>query len=78
MMGCLRNVSSSDLQNINSALALNDFAGLFYWVPVIDGTFIADSPTSILLSGRKNGVIVYVQGMNALIDQTIAKLQRKY
>jgi len=55
VMGCLRNVSSADLQAVNQRLSKNGFAKIFYWVPVIDGKFITDSPTAILNSGKVNG-----------------------
>jgi len=57
VMSCLRNVSTSDLQAVNVALSELAFAQIFYWVPVIDGSFITDSPTAVLTSGKVNGNI---------------------
>lgn len=57
-LACLRAVNVNTLQAANSAINLSGFFGTFVFVPVVDGTFITDSPTKILQQGKVNGVCV--------------------
>ncbi|KAF8918598.1 Alpha/Beta hydrolase protein [Mucidula mucida] len=51
---CLRQVDSTSLENINSALNLAGFFGTFVFVPVVDGTFITQRPIEALRQRKLN------------------------
>lgn len=53
---CLVNVDVATLENANTELSIDDFFGLFAYVPVVDGKFIQESPTKAILAGKLNGV----------------------
>ena len=55
-LACLRAVDVSILQAANANISLSQFAGEFQWVPVIDGSFIRESPVEAITSKRLNGV----------------------
>jgi hypothetical protein len=44
------------LENINLAIIAASFPGTVTFAPVVDGTFITQSPTEILARGVVNGV----------------------
>ncbi|KAF7314362.1 Carboxylic ester hydrolase [Mycena kentingensis (nom. inval.)] len=54
-LGCLRALDASTLSAINLNTMLQGFEGTTTFVPVIDGTFIRQSPTSALLERKTNG-----------------------
>jgi carboxylesterase type B len=53
---CLRAVNSTLLQEINENVILASFFGTTTFGPVVDGSFIAQSPTDALEQGLVNGV----------------------
>ena len=53
---CLVSVPEADLESANEAINGDAFYGLYVVVPVVDGEFIAESPTKTILSGKMNGV----------------------
>jgi len=55
---CLRTASVDLLQNANLDINTNGFYGTFTFVPVVDGNFITDRPTTLLKAGRVNGEIL--------------------
>jgi acetylcholinesterase len=55
-LSCLRSANTTDLQTINYNIDYDGFYGTFVFVPVIDGTFIVESPTITLLKGKHNAV----------------------
>ncbi|KAJ6477332.1 Alpha/Beta hydrolase protein [Mycena vitilis] len=55
-LDCLRAVDAATLGGINVNTILNAFLGTFVFGPVIDGSFITQSPTNALLHGHVNGV----------------------
>ncbi|KAJ7653507.1 Alpha/Beta hydrolase protein [Mycena rosella] len=57
-LDCLRKVDGASLQNINLNIILAGFFGTFTFVPVVDGTFITNSPTDLLAAGQKNGNVL--------------------
>ncbi|KAF7365126.1 Carboxylic ester hydrolase [Mycena venus] len=57
-LDCLRGVDSATLANININLILAGFQGTFTFVPVIDGSFITQSPTDAITQGKVNGDIL--------------------
>jgi carboxylesterase type B len=44
------------LQAANQNICNSVFFGTFAFVPVVDGTFIAERPTQLLKQGKVNGV----------------------
>ncbi|KAJ6572346.1 Alpha/Beta hydrolase protein [Mycena capillaripes] len=54
-MACLRSVDISVLQAANSQINNKGFYGTFSFVPVVDGSFIAQRPTLSLLQNKVNG-----------------------
>ncbi|KAJ7366930.1 Alpha/Beta hydrolase protein [Mycena albidolilacea] len=57
-LNCLRTVDGATLANININTILAGFFGTFTFVPVIDGSFITQSPTTALSQGKVNGNIL--------------------
>ncbi|KAJ7134842.1 Alpha/Beta hydrolase protein [Mycena epipterygia] len=55
---CLRAVDAALLQEINLDLIMAGFTGMFTFVPVVDGSFITQSPTDALVQGELNGDIL--------------------
>jgi carboxylesterase type B len=53
---CLREVDVDILQAANQNICNSVFFGTFAFVPVVDGTFIAERPTQLLKQGKVNGV----------------------
>ncbi|KAF9479977.1 alpha/beta-hydrolase [Pholiota conissans] len=51
---CLRSVDVNTLQAANTEINASGFFGTFVFVPVIDGTFITESPTKLLQQGKIN------------------------
>ncbi|KAJ6508688.1 Alpha/Beta hydrolase protein [Mycena sanguinolenta] len=54
-LDCLRAVDSATLGNINVATIESGFMGTFTFVPVVDASFIVQSPTDSLIQGKVNG-----------------------
>ncbi|KAF7346430.1 Carboxylic ester hydrolase [Mycena sanguinolenta] len=54
-LGCLRTVDSATLGEINMNVIEHGFQGTFTFVPVVDGSFIVQSPTDSLIQGKVNG-----------------------
>ncbi|KAJ7149815.1 Alpha/Beta hydrolase protein [Mycena crocata] len=54
-MACLRAADATVLETANTNINNAGFFGTFVVIPVIDGTFITQSPTRALLEGRVNG-----------------------
>ncbi|KAL0941442.1 carboxylesterase family protein [Colletotrichum truncatum] len=48
----LRQLNSSVLMNVNQAVVFNGSYGLFTYGPTVDGTFVPDIPSVLLLNGR--------------------------
>jgi carboxylesterase type B len=63
-LDCLRAVDSATLVNININTILGGFFGTFSFVPVIDGSFITQSPTTALSQGKVNGVRISLLARN--------------
>ncbi|KAJ7258057.1 alpha beta-hydrolase [Mycena haematopus] len=57
-LDCLRAADSTTLADINLNVILAGFQGTFTFVPVIDGSFITQSPTESLSQGKVNGDIL--------------------
>jgi len=57
-LACLRAVDVNVLQTANANISLSQFAGEFQWVPVIDGSFIRESPVEAITSKKLNGEIL--------------------
>ena len=55
-MACLRAVDVGTLETANVNICEQEFSGEFQFVPVVDGTFIRDSPVATITRGRLNGV----------------------
>ncbi|KAJ7442654.1 Alpha/Beta hydrolase protein [Mycena latifolia] len=55
---CLRGVDSTSLQDINLSMIVAGFQGTFTFVPVADGSFIAQRPTDLLAQSHLNGDIL--------------------
>ncbi|KAJ7819333.1 Alpha/Beta hydrolase protein [Mycena olivaceomarginata] len=53
-LDCLREVDSATLADININIILAGFAGTFTFSPVVDGSFIKQSPTDALSQGTLN------------------------
>ncbi|KAJ7625359.1 Alpha/Beta hydrolase protein [Mycena polygramma] len=58
VLDCLRAVDGATLADINLDTILAGFQGTFTFVPVIDGSFITQSPTDALLHGEVNGDVL--------------------
>ncbi|KAJ7149773.1 alpha beta-hydrolase [Mycena crocata] len=54
-MACLRAADATVLETANTNINNAGFFGTFVVIPVIDGTFITQSPTRALLEGKVNG-----------------------
>ncbi|TFK35578.1 Alpha/Beta hydrolase protein, partial [Crucibulum laeve] len=54
-LACLRTADSNFLDTANVNITLNGFFGTFVTVPVIDGTFITESPTELFKQRKVNG-----------------------
>ncbi|KAG1839452.1 Alpha/Beta hydrolase protein [Suillus subalutaceus] len=54
-LSCLRAADVNTLQTLNYNINVNDFFGMFAFVPVVDGTFISERPTVTIRKGRLNG-----------------------
>ncbi|KAF8179591.1 alpha beta-hydrolase [Mycena galopus ATCC 62051] len=57
-LDCLRGVDSVTLGDINANIMLTGFAGTFTFSPVVDGSFIVQSPTDTLSQGTLNANIL--------------------
>ncbi|KAJ6552148.1 Alpha/Beta hydrolase protein [Mycena sp. CBHHK59/15] len=57
-LDCLRAADSALLQDINLSMGIAGFMGTFAFVPVVDGSFILQSPTDALRQGNLNGDIL--------------------
>ncbi|KAJ6462025.1 Alpha/Beta hydrolase protein [Mycena vitilis] len=57
-LDCLRAVDTATLVDINVNTITAGFQGTFTFVPVIDGSFIRQSPTDALLRGEVNGDVI--------------------
>ncbi|KAJ6585113.1 Alpha/Beta hydrolase protein [Mycena capillaripes] len=57
-LDCLRALDGATLEEINLNMILADFQGTFPFSPVVDGSFITQSPTDALLHGKHNGDIL--------------------
>ncbi|KAJ7189181.1 Alpha/Beta hydrolase protein [Mycena filopes] len=55
VMACLRSVDGDVLQAANIQVNNGAFFGTYTLVPVVDGTFITQSPTRSLMQGKING-----------------------
>jgi carboxylesterase type B len=55
-LDCLRAVDSATMEDINLNLMLASFYDTFSFAPVVDGSFITQSPTDALLQGKVNEV----------------------
>ncbi|KAJ7695905.1 Alpha/Beta hydrolase protein [Mycena rosella] len=55
---CLRAVDSASLETINLNILLAGFSQTFAFGPVVDGSFITQSPTELLAQGKTNGEIL--------------------
>ncbi|KAJ7625350.1 Alpha/Beta hydrolase protein [Mycena polygramma] len=58
VLDCLRAVDTVTLVDINVNTILAGFQGTYTFVPVIDGSFITQSPTDALLHGKVNGDVL--------------------
>ncbi|KAH7913419.1 Alpha/Beta hydrolase protein [Hygrophoropsis aurantiaca] len=54
-LACLRVASVDTLQSLNTQISRAGFVGTFTFVPVVDGSFIAERPTITLSRGKVNG-----------------------
>ncbi|KAG1856414.1 Alpha/Beta hydrolase protein [Suillus subluteus] len=59
-LSCLRAADVNTLQTLNYNINVNDFFGMFAFVPVVDGTFILERPTVTIRKGRLNGGVTFV------------------
>ncbi|KAJ6588855.1 Alpha/Beta hydrolase protein [Mycena capillaripes] len=57
-LDCLRALDGATLEEINLNMILTDFQGIFPFSPVVDGSFITQTPTDVLLHGKHNGDIL--------------------
>ena len=55
-LDCLRAVDVNSLENANLDINASGFFGTFVFVPVVDGSFITERPTELLMAGKVNGV----------------------
>jgi cholinesterase len=55
-LDCLRAVDVNLLENVNLEIDASGFFGTIVFVPVVDGSFITESPTELLKAGKVNGV----------------------
>ncbi|KAJ7704491.1 Alpha/Beta hydrolase protein [Mycena rosella] len=55
---CLRGIDGAELQEINLNVIIAGFQGTFTFVPVIDESFIMQSPTELLAQGSVNGDVL--------------------
>ena len=46
----------NSLESANLEINVSGFYGTFVFVPVVDGSFITESPTELLKAGKVNGV----------------------
>ncbi|KAJ6585083.1 Alpha/Beta hydrolase protein [Mycena capillaripes] len=73
-LDCLRAVDGATLADINLNVIVAGFQGTFTFVPVIDGTFITQSPTDALRDRKLNGdIVLSVTNTNEgiiFVDQT--------
>ena len=70
-MACLRSVTPGALETANINVGEADFFGEFQFIPVVDGTFIRESPVAIITKGQLNGVsfrIYPLQGVDVRFD----------
>ncbi|KAJ7134819.1 Alpha/Beta hydrolase protein, partial [Mycena epipterygia] len=58
VLDCLRRINAALLQKINLNVTIAGFTGTFTFVPVIDGSFITQSPTDSLVQGELNGDVL--------------------
>ena len=58
VMECLRSdsVTPGDLETANINVGTANFFGEFQFIPVVDGTFIVESPVKTITKGQLNGV----------------------
>ncbi|KAJ3561270.1 hypothetical protein NP233_g10298 [Leucocoprinus birnbaumii] len=56
---CLRQIDVELLNKANVNITNKGFYGLFTFVPVVDGSFITDRPTELLLRGKLNADAVF-------------------
>lgn len=54
-LACLRATPASTLLAADTTIGFGGFLGTYSFVPVVDGSFITERPTSTLKSGRLNG-----------------------
>ncbi|KAF9554322.1 alpha/beta-hydrolase [Agrocybe pediades] len=59
-LACLRSVPATTLLQIDSAIGQASFLGTYAFVPVVDGSFIAERPSKTLRRGSVNGEAVLV------------------
>ncbi|KAJ7039594.1 Alpha/Beta hydrolase protein [Mycena alexandri] len=57
-LDCLRKIDSASLQDINLNVTAAGFQGTITFGPVVDGSFITQSPTTALAQGNLNGEIL--------------------
>ncbi|KAJ7167191.1 Alpha/Beta hydrolase protein, partial [Mycena crocata] len=57
-LSCLRTADIAVLEIANIQIANSSFFGTFAWVPVVDGSFIRQSPTHSLLHRKVNGKVL--------------------
>ncbi|KAF8166294.1 Alpha/Beta hydrolase protein [Mycena galopus ATCC 62051] len=53
-LNCLRKVDSATLATVNTNMTTAAFAGTFPFVPVVDGTFITELPSTAFSRGKMN------------------------
>ncbi|KAJ7043846.1 Alpha/Beta hydrolase protein [Mycena alexandri] len=58
VLDCLRAVDSASLQDVNLNITAASFQGTITFGPVVDGSFIAQSPTAALAQQKLNGEIL--------------------
>ncbi|KAL0565125.1 hypothetical protein V5O48_016909 [Marasmius crinis-equi] len=61
-LACLRAADTTSLASANVNINLAGFSGTFSIVPVLDGTYITQSPTAALKQGKLNGEALLVVG----------------
>ncbi|KAJ7818652.1 Alpha/Beta hydrolase protein [Mycena leptocephala] len=57
-LDCLRGVDSATMEDINLSMIIAGFQGTSTFVPVVDGSFITQSPTDLLRQGKLNGDVL--------------------
>ncbi|KAF8158921.1 alpha beta-hydrolase [Mycena galopus ATCC 62051] len=74
-LDCLRAVDGATLANINLNTILAGFQNTFTFVPVVDGSFITQSPTDALSQGKVNGdfllSVINTNEGTVFVDQTL-------